>query len=59
MLGNPTCTPEEKEEAMRLCKDTMKMSRHVDAEILDECVLDICAGGGVAAAELAADIFSS
>ena len=59
LIGNPTCTSEEKEEAMRLCKETMKMSRNVDAEILDECVLDICAGGGVAAAELAADIFSS
>ena len=37
----------------------MKMSRNVEAEILNECVLDICAGSGVAAAELAADIFSA
>ena len=59
MMGNPTCTPEEKQEAMRLCEKTMKMSRNVDAEFLDECVLDICAGGGVAAAELAGDIFSA
>ena len=59
MLGNPTCTPEEKQEAMRLCEETMKMSRNVDAEFLDECVLDICAGGGAAAAELAGDIFSA
>ena len=59
MLGNPTCTPEEKQEAMRLCTEAMKMSRNVDTETLDECVLDICAGGGAAAADLAADIFSA
>ena len=59
LTGNPTCSPEEKEEAMKLCKETMKVSRNADEEFLDECVLDICAGGGVAAAELAGDIFSS
>ena len=59
LTGNPTCSPEEKEEATKLCQETMKVSRNADAEFLDECVLDICAGGGVAAAELAGDIFSS
>ena len=59
LTGNPTCSPEEKQEAMKLCQETMKLSRNADAEFLDECVIDICAGGGVAAAELAGDIFSS
>ena len=57
--GNPTCSPEEEKEAMKLCQEAMKISRNADAEVVDECVLDICAGGGAAAAELAGDIFAS
>ena len=59
LTGNPTCSPEEEKEAMKLCQETMKKSRNADAEVVDECVLDICAGGGAAAAELAGDIFAS
>ena len=54
--GNPSCSPEEKQKALELCQETMRQSR-TDAEFLDECVLDVCAGGE-AAAELAGDIFS-
>ena len=59
LTGNPTCSPEEEKEAMRLCQETMKLSRNADSEAIDECILDICAGGGAAAAELAGDIFAS
>ena len=59
LTGNPTCSPEEEKEAMKLCQESLKMSRNADAEAVDECILDICAGGGAAAAELAGDIFAS
>ena len=59
LTGNPTCSPEEEKEAMKLCQETMKTSRNADSEAIDECILDICAGGGAAAAELAGDIFAS
>ena len=57
--SNPTCSQRKKRKAMKLCREIMKMSRNADAEFLDECPLDFCAGGGIASAELAGDIFSS
>ena len=57
LTGNPSCAPQEKQKASDLCQGIMKESRNADAEFLDECILDVCAGGAEAA-DLAGDILS-
>ena len=53
-----TCTQEDKEEHAKTCRKYLGDSRDaLYKEVMDDCIFDLCSGGGETAAELAAEIF--
>lgn len=55
------CGPEEKEAAALMCKTKAGISSHAAGfdTFLADCIFDVCAGGGEAAAEMAAQDFNT
>jgi hypothetical protein len=53
-----SCAQEDKEEYAKPCRKYLGNYRDaLYKEVMDDCIFDLCSGGGETSAELAAEIF--
>ncbi|CAK9013314.1 Integrase catalytic domain-containing protein [Durusdinium trenchii] len=55
-LATATCTDSQEQEAVRICTKHLQKEDTLDSEVFENCVFDVCHGGGEVVAELLAGL---